>query len=545
MSSFPDLRAVEDAVATELDRGDPEAALALLHPVALDLATETGAGFRALVDRLPAEIWHRDPIMAAALGQSYRAPDAPRGSAGQSYFAAAEDAAAADPSTPTHCLAAVRVGYAATLRRAGRLEQARAKLAEAQELVDAGLDGPLPVTMRVRASLCAGLGVLDLHAGRPTSARTHLLAARGLAGAHLGRAESVECAGALALLDFALGDLDAARAHAEESRALAAGGVLEESGFAAPALAAQLLLDIDSTRLDAAADLEPLLTRAAARTEWEPYAALLAGALRAVQGRPVEALDLLAEARRGFLEWEVGGFGLDYTQLVRASQLGVVGRGDEAWEILSRLEPHEQHVMCPGPYLASQLLAGGDLHGADRALADCEALGETHAQRGMLEVRLLRGAVSAGLGDHATADLNVDLAFIGMIRTGSRVPLRMVPPGILVALTERARQRKHSDEVQRLIECTRRENDGARHTIEPLSTRERLVLAEAERGATVSAIASALFISPNTVKTHLRRVYRKLGVTTREEAIRRARTLGLHEITRGSPVPRNPSDRGT
>jgi hypothetical protein len=45
----------------------------------------------------------------------------------------------------------------------------------------------------------------------------------------------------------------------------------------------------------------------------------------------------------------------------------------------------------------------------------------------------------------------------------------------------------------------------------------------------------------------MRRLYRKLGVTTRDEAIRKARSLGLHidprmEITRDSPgVPGGPA----
>jgi LuxR family maltose regulon positive regulatory protein len=40
-------------------------------------------------------------------------------------------------------------------------------------------------------------------------------------------------------------------------------------------------------------------------------------------------------------------------------------------------------------------------------------------------------------------------------------------------------------------------------------------------------IADALFVSRNTLKTHMHNVYRKLGCTSREDAVDRARMLGL------------------
>ncbi|WP_166459485.1 LuxR C-terminal-related transcriptional regulator [Amycolatopsis pithecellobii] len=64
--------------------------------------------------------------------------------------------------------------------------------------------------------------------------------------------------------------------------------------------------------------------------------------------------------------------------------------------------------------------------------------------------------------------------------------------------------------------------------VEPeLTAREAQLLRELPSLATVEEIAAAMYVSANTVKTHLRNVYRKLGVTSRREAIVAARQRGL------------------
>jgi DNA-binding CsgD family transcriptional regulator len=55
--------------------------------------------------------------------------------------------------------------------------------------------------------------------------------------------------------------------------------------------------------------------------------------------------------------------------------------------------------------------------------------------------------------------------------------------------------------------------------------RARLFLPCSAQGKTDKAIAEALYVSPLTVKTHLQRVYRKLGVERRAEALSRALQL--------------------
>jgi LuxR family maltose regulon positive regulatory protein len=63
--------------------------------------------------------------------------------------------------------------------------------------------------------------------------------------------------------------------------------------------------------------------------------------------------------------------------------------------------------------------------------------------------------------------------------------------------------------------------------IEPLSDRELEVLHLLVEGQTNQEIAHKLCVSVNTVKTHLKNIYGKLGVNNRREAIAKARKLDL------------------
>jgi DNA-binding CsgD family transcriptional regulator len=66
-----------------------------------------------------------------------------------------------------------------------------------------------------------------------------------------------------------------------------------------------------------------------------------------------------------------------------------------------------------------------------------------------------------------------------------------------------------------------------------LTARERDVLAMISQGFSNKSIARALGISPETVKTHVKRIFLKLAVNTRAEAVCRAGSLGLLELDSG------------
>ena len=63
--------------------------------------------------------------------------------------------------------------------------------------------------------------------------------------------------------------------------------------------------------------------------------------------------------------------------------------------------------------------------------------------------------------------------------------------------------------------------------VEPLTERELEVLTRVSGMLNTAEVASEMYISVNTVKTHLRNIYRKLSAAHRNEAVRRARQLQL------------------
>jgi two-component system, NarL family, nitrate/nitrite response regulator NarL len=92
----------------------------------------------------------------------------------------------------------------------------------------------------------------------------------------------------------------------------------------------------------------------------------------------------------------------------------------------------------------------------------------------------------------------------------------VVPPAMLGPLLRRliSRQREAAEAAERLV---------------TLTPREREVLSLLVEGRDVDGIAAALFISPETARTHVQRVLRKLGVHSRLEAITLVATTGLAE----------------
>lgn len=174
--------------------------------------------------------------------------------------------------------------------------------------------------------------------------------------------------------------------------------------------------------------------------------------------------------------------------------------------------------------LLGRLLAGE----ASEALAAIPRLetrpGHTTRSRAAVLTLGAAAALRAERRDTAVALLDRVLALVG--QGGARAHLMYLPALDLAALRHLADARADS--------ALRDYLDGpvpsciAGGTVSvSLTPQERLVVAAFAHHPTRAAVAAALHVSENTVKTHLQRIYRKLGVNSRDGVIEKAIELDL------------------
>jgi LuxR family transcriptional regulator, maltose regulon positive regulatory protein len=193
-------------------------------------------------------------------------------------------------------------------------------------------------------------------------------------------------------------------------------------------------------------------------------------------------------------------------------------------------EAISEHPASPGlqAVQARLLLAAGDADGALAALATpCDAAyPAVRIERDVLRAVALR---ATGNGDDALSAIEEALARAEP--EGIRRPFLSAGRGARELLADHLRKavshRWFASELLRNLDGA----DGARvlpaELLEPLSGREGEVLRFLPTMMSNADIASELFVSVNTVKTHVKSIYRKLDVTRRQDAVRRARQLHL------------------
>jgi LuxR family maltose regulon positive regulatory protein len=85
----------------------------------------------------------------------------------------------------------------------------------------------------------------------------------------------------------------------------------------------------------------------------------------------------------------------------------------------------------------------------------------------------------------------------------------------------------YNEEISRKVAARMQEIDATKGEQLALTKREIEIVRHLDSGRPITSIGAALHISHNTMKTHLKNVYRKLAVEGRDQAVEKAKSLGL------------------
>ena len=85
----------------------------------------------------------------------------------------------------------------------------------------------------------------------------------------------------------------------------------------------------------------------------------------------------------------------------------------------------------------------------------------------------------------------------------------------------------YNEEISRKVAIRMQEIDSTKGVQPMLTKREIEIVKHLDSGKPITAIGASLHISHNTMKTHLKNVYRKLAADGRDQAVEKAKSLGL------------------
>ena len=239
-------------------------------------------------------------------------------------------------------------------------------------------------------------------------------------------------------------------------------------------------------------------------------------------GDPVAALATLDAAQQNHDD-RLSVKGPNARLLARARADLLIASGDHrrARQVLEATE--SDHPLMAVPTARIHLLAGDEP--VARRLAG-EALDQSGVTtRDRLELLLLQAAAAFRTGDRYSAGQALRSSMTIYRTTGILRPFATLKAGVRDWLLAMADGGMDPADRARLTE---------QRPVYPnevlevrLSRQEQAVLASLRDHASRQDIADQLYVSVNTVKTHLNSVYRKLGTSSRDQALIKARQLGL------------------
>ena len=154
----------------------------------------------------------------------------------------------------------------------------------------------------------------------------------------------------------------------------------------------------------------------------------------------------------------------------------------------------------------------------------------THRSSATTEAQVLDAVAREQLGDQRAAEASLELALELAEPEGIVLPFILVPGRDILDRLPRHRT-AHATLRQTILDIIAgsppRPSGEASALLEELSEAELRVLRYLPGNLRAPEIAAELFVSTNTIRTHLRHIYAKLDAHGRAEAVTRARQLGL------------------
>ncbi|QMU97650.1 helix-turn-helix transcriptional regulator [Microbacterium esteraromaticum] len=501
-SVAPDLPAAFlDAIA----EGDPRAAEAAARLAWFELAgrcaTPTGEALRRLDDASLEE----SPLLSMLAGLCEL--EAGRESEGALLRIARAVEAAQDDRRGVMAIdrALILSAESARHQRHGRLDEAndvaRAALAHAREATTRLRSVPL-------SDLFTQIGVALHYTGEVDLALEAFSAGQAVAPTTPGPVDATEIAGLAAVFAYE-GDIALAARYLDHARAAGAGRALTPAGAVNDWVAASM---IELERFDGdgvLARLESIDTE----VPFEQRLALdiVAAMARMVSGDPATALAGL-EAQMRSIELHSGRSvppsSVAFTRSMLQLSLGNVRVASAIVESDFAVGPTREVAR------ARIELVRGHPGSAFRRLAELST--DPLPLRTAAEASAIETAALLRRRGSTRADAAIDYLGALLLRTGLRMPLAFLP---------------HAD-FDRVVAGLHAAGHGAllaglpaRSVLpdlvsaEALTARERTVLSALMDSGSAADIARQLYVSPNTVKSQLRSIYRKLGAASRQEAI--------------------------
>jgi LuxR family maltose regulon positive regulatory protein len=148
-----------------------------------------------------------------------------------------------------------------------------------------------------------------------------------------------------------------------------------------------------------------------------------------------------------------------------------------------------------------------------------------------IEAWFLDALAHRALADRSAAERSTEKS-LALSEPDGRAGIALTMPGVRDLLQEHPAHRTSHGALLRFL-CDLLAGEEPQPTVtpttlrEPLKERELAVLRFLSTNLTAGEIGDELFLSVHTVKTHMRKLYAKLDVHTRTEAVQQGRALGL------------------